>query len=32
MQKIQKGADGVKIDVKTLKDVDSVNPNVKTLA
>jgi hypothetical protein len=32
MQKLQKGEDGVKIDLKSLKDVDSVNPNVKKLA
>jgi hypothetical protein len=32
MQKLQKGEDGVKIDLKTLKDVDSVNLNVKKLA
>jgi hypothetical protein len=30
MQKLQKGEDGVKVDLKTLNDVDSVNPNVKT--
>jgi hypothetical protein len=32
MQKLQKGEDGVKIDLKTLKDVDSVNLNAKKLA
>jgi hypothetical protein len=31
MQKLQKGEDGVKVDLKTLKDVVSVNLNVKTL-